>query len=941
MPELSTTPGPRPGPSPAARPAAGARGTWGLRDRPGVLWLALAVVMTFVHPFVPESRWLMVHLVLLGALTHSIMVWSTHFTQALLKTRAGLDDRRTQSMRLWLLLGGTSLTLVGVPTATWPLTLLGATLVSVAVLWHGVQLARRLRAALPGRFRVTVRYYVVAALCLPVGAALGATLALGLSDAWHGRLLLAHAMVNILGWVGLTVTGTLLTLWPTMLRTRIGPAAERRARHALPAFTLALVVVVAGALLDLRWLTVGALGAYAVALLWWASAVLPPVLAAPPREFAPASVGLALLWWLVGLALVLWRLGSAPDWAAFADGFGPTVAVLVVGFAAQLLSGALSYLVPSVLGGGKTVVRAGQRWFDRWGTARLTVINVGLLLCLLPVPSIVRVVLSVLVVLALAAFVPLMLAGVRAAVRAKREVETARAAGQSPAGATPTPGTSPGAPDRMPSVWSGGQLVAALSALVLAVSLGVATDPAAAGLTGTVRPGVGAAGGGAGGAGSEAVEPTGETTTVRVEALDMRFEPSTITVPAGDALVVELVNADATNVHDLQVLGAKTPRLAPGETATLEVGVVGTSTQGWCTIVGHRQMGMVLDVVVEGSPGGGDGTDGGTHGGTHAGGQHDGTAVPGDTASPGTPYPDSSTPVLDPDARVADPVDPVLAPLGEERVHRLTLTAEEVELEVAPGVTQTRWTFNGQVPGPTLHGRVGDVFEITLENDGTMGHSIDFHAGALAPDRPMRTIAPGESLVYRFTAERAGIWMYHCSTMPMSSHIAAGMAGAVVIEPREGLPEVDHEYVVVQSEVYLVPGSGQDGQPPAEVDADAIRAERPAFVTFNGIAGQYGEAGEMFRARVGERVRFWVLDAGPNRATSFHVVGGQFDTVYAEGAYQLGPRAEGTGAQALGLQAAQGGFVELTFPEAGHYPVVSHVMVDAERGARGVVRVED
>lgn len=920
MPELSTAPGPRPDAGPAARPGAGARGTWGLRDRPGVLWLALAGLMTFVHPFVPESRWLMVHLVLLGALTHSIMVWSTHFTQALLKTRPGLDDRRTQSKRLWLLLGGTTLTLIGVPTATWPVILLGASLVSVAVLWHGVQLVRRLRAALPGRFRVTVRYYVVATLCLPVGAALGATLALGLSDAWHGRLLLAHAMVNILGWVGLTVTGTLLTLWPTMLRTRIGPAAEGRARQALPVFTLALLTVVGGALMDLRWLTVGALGAYALALLWWASAVLPPVLAAPPREFAPASVGLALLWWLVGLTLVLWRLGSAPDWAAFADGFGPTVAVLVVGFAAQLLSGALSYLLPSVLGGGKTVVRAGQRWFDRWGTARLTVVNVGLLLCLLPVPSIVRVVLSVLVVLALAAFVPLMLAGIRAAVRAKWEVEASRAAAQPPAGATPTPGTPPGAPDRMPSVWSGGQLVAALSALVLAVSLGVAADPAAAGLTGTVRPGVGASGG-------AAVEPTGETTTVRVEALDMRFEPSTITVPAGNALVVELVNADPTTVHDLQLLGAKTARLAPGETATLEVGVVESSTQGWCTIVGHRQVGMVLDVVVVGGASDGDGT--------HADGQHDGTA------SPGTPYPDSATPFLDPDARVTDPVDPVLDPLGEERVHRLTLTAEEVELEVAPGVTQTRWTFNGRAPGPTLHGRVGDVFEITLENDGTMGHSIDFHAGALAPDRPMRTIAPGESLVYRFTAERAGIWMYHCSTMPMSSHIAAGMAGAVIIEPREGLPEVDREYVVVQSEVYLAPGTGQGGEAPAEVDADAILAERPAFVTFNGIAGQYGEAGEMFEARVGERVRFWVLDAGPNRATSFHVVGGQFDTMYAEGTYLLGPQAEGTGAQALGLQAAQGGFVELSFPEAGHYPVVSHLMVDAERGARGVVEVSD
>ena len=150
---------------------------------------------------------------------------------------------------------------------------------------------------------------------------------------------------------------------------------------------------------------------------------------------------------------------------------------------------------------------------------------------------------------------------------------------------------------------------------------------------------------------------------------------------------------------------------------------------------------------------------------------------------------------------------------------------------------------------------------------------------------------------------------------------------------------MDREYVLVQSEIYLVPGSGQGATPAAEVDADALLAERPSFVAFNGIANQYDE--HMLEATVGERVRIWVLDAGPNRASSFHIVGGQFDTLYLEGAYHLGPQAEGAGAQALGLQVAQGGFVELTFPEAGHYPLVSHVMVDAERGAHGFVRVTD
>ena len=177
------------------------------------------------------------------------------------------------------------------------------------------------------------------------------------------------------------------------------------------------------------------------------------------------------------------------------------------------------------------------------------------------------------------------------------------------------------------------------------------------------------------------------------------------------------------------------------------------------------------------------------------------------------------------------------------------------------------------------------------------------------------------------------MWMYHCGTMPMSSHIAAGMAGAVVIEPA-GLPAVDHEWALVASEVYLGDDTSADGA--SEVDDAAVAAEEPDLAAFNGRAFQYGAA--PLRAKVGERVRIWVLNAGPNRPVSFHVVGEQFDAVWSEGAWTL-PRGSDGGAQVLPLLPAQGGFVEPTFDEPGHYPFVSHVMVDAERGAHGTIEI--
>src|SRR5699024_2057666 len=152
---------------------------------------------------------------------------------------------------------------------------------------------------------------------------------------------------------------------------------------------------------------------YAGALLWWGRALWRPARTRPPREFATASVAAALGWLTVALAWTTWLVATRGDWTAVAGSFSPVAGVFAAGFGVQLVGGALAYLVASVLGGGPAVVRAGQAWFDRWAATRLVVVNAGLALFLLPVPSLVRVTLSVVVLVALAVFVPLMLAGIR------------------------------------------------------------------------------------------------------------------------------------------------------------------------------------------------------------------------------------------------------------------------------------------------------------------------------------------------------------------------------------------------------------------------------------------------------------------------------------------------------------------------------------------------
>ena len=424
-----------------------------------------------------------------------------------------------------------------------------------------------------------------------------------------------------------------------------------------------------------------------------------------------------------------------------------------------------------------------------------------------------------------------------------------------------------------------------------------------------------------------------------------RFTPAEVEVPAGNRLVVEVTNDDQGMTHDLTFdNGATTGVINPGETKTVDAGVITADQEGYCSVAGHRSLGMVFKVKATGASANQVAQGGHNHGsaGTHnhaasgstptlmtvANSRIDMSAAPGSGykyRDPNIPAPNTATQV------------------NGKTVRKVTLEVEEVDREVAPGVTVHMWTFNGQNMAPILRGKVGDIFEITLINNGTMGHSLDFHAGMVSPDNTMKTIAPGERLVYRFEAKGAGIWLYHCGTAPLSLHMTQGMYGAVIIDPAD-LDPVDHEYVMVQGEAYLhdTGKTASDGNKLAENSPELIAAGTPTLTMFNGHATQY--KAKPLQVKKGERIRIWVMAAGPNHGTSFHVVGSQFDTVYKEGGYLMRRGADAFGSrdghsQALDLAPAQGGFVEMQFLESGTYTFVNHSFSEMERGAAGKIVV--
>ena len=207
------------------------------------------------------------------------------------------------------------------------------------------------------------------------------------------------------------------------------------------------------------------------------------------------------------------------------------------------------------------------------------------------------------------------------------------------------------------------------------------------------------------------------------------------------------------------------------------------------------------------------------------------------------------------------------------------------------------WTFGDQVPGPTVRARVGDRIRFTMTNRtaeavpgvsltaAPMMHSMDFHAAMVSPQDKYRSIAPGQTIEFEFTANYPGVFMYHCGTPMILEHIASGMYGAVVVEPRAGYPtKVDREYVIVQSEFYAKPDPDRrkaDGVPLHVLDGARLRSAQPSYTLFNGVHN--GMVKQPLAAKAGERVRLYVLNVGPSKTSSFHVVGTIFDRVWMEG----------------------------------------------------------
>jgi len=283
-------------------------------------------------------------------------------------------------------------------------------------------------------------------------------------------------------------------------------------------------------------------------------------------------------------------------------------------------------------------------------------------------------------------------------------------------------------------------------------------------------------------------------------------------------------------------------------------------------------------------------------------------------------------------AKAHQPFPAELPPLTAGDVVKVHMVLKDVTIQIAPGIKYAAWGFEGGAPGPVVHARQGQTVEMTLTNDGAIPHSIDFHAARIAPDKAFIDVMPGKSFTFRFKADDPGVFMYHCGTKPVLMHIANGMFGAIVVDPATPLPRADRSYVLVASEWYL----SSDGLgAPAQFDMNKARAMMPDWTTFNGYAGQY--VAHPLPADPGDRVRFYVVDAGPSLTTAFHVVGTILDTAYVDGDMNQSRALHGV--QTVDVPAGGGGVFDVKIGQEGLYPFVSHSFASVDMGQVGILKV--
>ena len=285
---------------------------------------------------------------------------------------------------------------------------------------------------------------------------------------------------------------------------------------------------------------------------------------------------------------------------------------------------------------------------------------------------------------------------------------------------------------------------------------------------------------------------------------------------------------------------------------------------------------------------------------------------------------------------VAPPAVP--APITRDYATKVIVNLEVIEktMRLADSVEYTMWTFGGQVPGTFIRVREGDLVELHLKNSAssTMPHNIDLHAvtGPGGGAKASLTL-PGHESVFTFTAMNPGLYVYHCATSPVPMHMANGMYGMILVEPKGGLPKVDREFYVMQSEFYTKGKYGEHGL--QTLDMDKGIEEKPTYVVFNGAVGAL-TGDKALQANVGERVRIFFGDAGPNLVSSFHVIGEIFDNVYEEGGSVATQHNVGTTLVPAGGAA----IVEFGVEKPGDLILVDHAIFRAfNKGTLGMIHV--
>lgn len=282
----------------------------------------------------------------------------------------------------------------------------------------------------------------------------------------------------------------------------------------------------------------------------------------------------------------------------------------------------------------------------------------------------------------------------------------------------------------------------------------------------------------------------------------------------------------------------------------------------------------------------------------------------------------------------APQVPPPIIRSRPERVV-VNLEATEQNSELASGVTYNFWTYNGHVPGPFIRVRVGDTVEVHLKNRSSdKTHTVDFHfVSGPGGGAPALMANPGLESVGAFKALKPGLYIYHCAANPMPAHMANGLYGLVLVEPEGGLPKVDREFYVMQSEFYTEGVVGDRGL--QAYSSRKAAAETPEYVVFNGNASSLMGGGAL-KARVGEKLRIYFGNLGPNKPSSFHIVGVILDKVYRDG---------GLTDPVQNIQTTlvpPGGASVLDFqPKVpGNYTLVDHAIFRVDRGAMGMLNVE-